>query len=302
MARLNYHHLHYFWAVARQGNLTQAAASLHVSQSALSTQIRLLEEQLGQALFERQGRGLVLTEAGRMAMAYADRIFAAGEEMMATLKEGKGAARQVLRIGAVATLSRNFQLGFVQPLLARDDVEVVLQSGSLSELLTRLGAHTLDLVLSNRRVHADAQHPWRCQRLARQQVSLVGKPRRQRRAAFRFPQDLNGMTLVLPGVDTELRAGFDLLCEQRDLRVHVLAEVDDMAMLRVLARTAPAATVVPSVVVRDEIASGVLEEYCALPNLFEDFFAISIKRQYQHPLLKGLLARDAAEVLGMGVM
>ncbi len=299
MAHLNYHHLHYFWAVARQGNLTRAAAQLHVSQSALSTQIRLLEDQLGQALFTRQGRSLVLTEAGRMALAYAERIFSTGDELMATLREGRGTARQVLRIGAVATLSRNFQVGFVKPMLMRDDVEVVLQSGSLSELLTRLGAHNLDLVLSNRRVHADAQHPWRCQRIARQQVSLVGQPRKERKP-FRFPQDLDGMTLVLPGMDSEVRAGFDLLCEQRELRIQVLAEVDDMAMLRVLARTAPAAVVVPTVVVRDEISSGVLEEYCALPNLYEDFFAISIKRQYQHPLLKGLLARDAVEVLGMG--
>lgn len=299
MAHLNYHHLHYFWAVARQGNLTRAAAQLHVSQSALSTQIRLLEDQLGQALFTRQGRSLVLTEAGHMALAYAERIFSTGDELMATLREGRGTARQVLRIGAVATLSRNFQVGFVKPMLMRDDVEVVLQSGSLSELLTRLGAHNLDLVLSNRRVHADAQHPWRCQRIARQQVSLVGQPRKGRKP-FRFPQDLDGMTLVLPGMDSEVRAGFDLLCEQRELRIQVLAEVDDMAMLRVLARTAPAAVVVPTVVVRDEISSGVLEEYCALPNLYEDFFAISIKRQYQHPLLKGLLARDAVEVLGMG--
>ncbi|RYY95227.1 MAG: LysR family transcriptional regulator, partial [Comamonadaceae bacterium] len=97
MARLNYHHLHYFWAVAKEGNLTRAAARLHVSQSALSTQIRQLEEQLGQPLFERRGRVLQLTEAGRLALGYADSIFTAGTELLAVLGEGHRREKQVLR-------------------------------------------------------------------------------------------------------------------------------------------------------------------------------------------------------------
>ena len=137
MSRLNYHHLHYFWAVAKEGNLTRAAAQLHVSQSALSTQIKQLEEQLGQTLFTRESRALQLTEAGRVALMYADTIFETGNELTALLRDGQRLARQVLRIGGVATLSRNFQENFVKPLLKRTDVELVLQSGSLDDLLTR---------------------------------------------------------------------------------------------------------------------------------------------------------------------
>ena len=173
MSRLNFHHLHYFWAVAREGHLTRAAGQLHVSQSALSAQIRQLEEQLGQPLFTRQGRALHLTEAGRVALAYADTIFATGQELLAVLRDGQRRDRQVLRIGAVATLSRNFQENFIRPLLPRPDVELVLQSGSLTELLARLGVHTLDLVLSNRPVQGDAEHPWRCRRIARQPVTCA---------------------------------------------------------------------------------------------------------------------------------
>src|SRR5690606_33210254 len=121
-----------------------------------------LEDQLGQPLFHRVGRALQLTEAGRIALAYAEQIFAAGSELVATLTEGHRADRQVLRIGAVATLSRNFQESFVRPLLARRDIDLVLQSGSLAELLARLSSHTVDLVLSNRPVLADAQAEWRC--------------------------------------------------------------------------------------------------------------------------------------------
>lgn len=292
---LNYHHLLYFWAVAREGHLTRAAQRLHVSQSALSTQIRQLEERVGQPLFTRQGRQLVLTEAGRIALTYADTIAAAGQELLATLREGAAATRQVVRIGAVATLSRNFQRAFVAPLLGREEVSLVLQSGSLSELLARLRAHTLDVVLANRRVHEDADHAWRCVRIARQQVSLVGHARRGR--PFRFPDDLARTPLILPSRDSEVRSGFDVLCERHGIRPVVVAEVDDMAMLRLLARDLQAVALVPAVVVRDELRARRLHEYCAVPDLFEEFFAVSVPRQFQHPLVRQLLHRPPEEML-----
>ena len=297
MTRLNYHHLHYFWAVAKDGNLTRTAEQLHVSQSALSTQIKQLEDQLGQALFTRASRALQLTEAGRVALTYADTIFETGNELTALLRDGKQLARQVLRIGGVATLSRNFQENFVKPLIKRKDVELVLQSGSLDDLLTRLSVHNLDVVLSNRKVNADSQHPWRCRRVARQPVSLVGKPLGKGKA-FRFPQQLAEEPLLLPGRDSDIRAGFDVLCDQLGLRYQVLAEVDDMAMLRLLARDSGHVALVPSIVVQDELRSGKLQEYCVVPNLHENFYAITVQRHFEPPLLKTLLKRPQAEVLG----
>ena len=297
MSRLNYHHLHYFWAVAKEGNLTRAALQLHVSQSALSTQIKQLEVQMGQALFSREGRVLQLTEAGRVALTYADTIFETGNELTALLRDGKRLAKQVLRIGGVATLSRNFQENFVKPLLKRDDIELSLQSGSLDELLTRLAVHNLDVVLSNRKVHASSQYPWRCRRIARQAVSLVGKPRGKNKV-FRFPEELSAQPLLLPGRDSDIRAGFDVLCEQLGLRYQVLAEVDDMAMLRLLARDSGNVALLPTVVVQDELRSGKLQEYCVVPQLYENFYAITVQRHFEPPLLKTLLRRSEAEVLG----
>jgi LysR family transcriptional activator of nhaA len=297
MPQLNYHHLHYFWAVAKEGNLTRAATRLHVSQSALSAQIRQLEEQLGQALFNRVGRGLKLTEAGQLALGYAEEIFASGSELLAVLREGRREERQVLRIGAVATLSRNFQENFIRPLLERADVELVLQSGGLTELLARLRVHSLDLILSNRRMLASAEDPWRCRRIARQPVSLVGRPR-PRGQAFRFPDEIAEVPLLLPGRDNELRAGFDRLCEQRGIRYRLRAEVDDMALLRLLARDSDSVALVPSIVVQDELRTGRLVEYAVVPDLHEDFFAISVQRRFESPLLKSLLRQSEAAVLG----
>lgn len=297
MARLNYHHLHAFWAVAKEGHLTRAAERLHVSPSALSTQIKLLEDALGQPLFERQARrALRLTEAGGLALGYADAIFASGTELVSVLREGRQAKAQVLRIGAVATLSRNFQENFLAPLLGRDDVALVLQSGALEDLLTRLRVHTLDLVLSNRRVQGSTDQPWRSRRIAQQPVSLVGRPGPRGRR-FSFPADLAHVPLLLPGRDSDIRAGFDLLCEQLGLRYTLKAEVDDMALLRLLARDAGGVALVPSVVVRDELRSGVLVEHAVVPELFENFYAITVPRRFAPPLLRELLARPEAEVL-----
>jgi LysR family transcriptional activator of nhaA len=293
---LNFHHLHYFWAVAKDGNLTRTAARLHVSQSALSAQIRQLERALDVDLFARAGRRLVLTEAGRLALDYAKNIFGTGDELVATLKSGRS-AEHVLRIGAVATLSRNFQESFVTPLLAQPNARLLLQSGSLDDLLNRLARHSLDLVLSNRPAPRDAGSAWRCRRIARQGVSIVGRPRKK---PFRFERDLADALMILPGPDSEIRTEFDALCEQLGLKFRVLAEVDDMATMRLLARDTGGLALLPTVVVRDELGSGVLRKLCTVPDLFENFYAITVDRSYQHPNLRTLLARSENEILEMG--
>lgn len=294
MSRLNYHHLHAFWAVAKEGHLTRAARRLHVSPSALSTQVQQLEQALGQQLFERRARTLALSEAGRVAMGYAESIFAAGNEMVSLLREGRGPGRQVLRVGAVATLSRNFQENLLRPLIVRDDVSLLLQSGGLEDLLGRLQVHTLDLVLANQPVEATGDAPWRCRRIARQPVSLVGPPGL---GVFAFPDDLSTRPLILPSRAHGIRAAFDVWCEQRGLHPQVRAEVDDMAMLRLLARDAGALALVPTVVVQDELRAGVLHELAVVPGLHEQFYAITVKRHFVPPLLKALLSRNEADVL-----
>lgn len=295
--RINFHHLHYFWSVAKDGNLTRTAMRLRVAQSALSAQIRQLEDQLGEALFVRERRGLTLTEAGRLALTYAEDIFSAGQELAATLKQGRR-REQVLSIGAVATLSRNFQESFIKPLLGQPDVRLQLQSGTFDDLLGRLTTHALDLVLANRTPLREPGDVWRCRRIARQEVSLVGHARRR---AFRFPDDLRGAPMIVPGAASAIRTEFDALCEQLDVKVKIVAEVDDMATMRLLARDMKALALMPSVVVRDELSTRTLFEYCVIPTLFETFYAITIERHYQHPLVRALLARDEADILAMRV-
>lgn len=289
MRHLNYHHLRYFWVIASDGSLSRAARRLNVSPSALSVQLKGLEEQLGHQLFERRGRTLELTEAGRIALEYANAVFQSGDELLETLA-GLRAGREVLRIGAVATLSRNFQIGFLRALVGRPDIELVVRSGGFGELLSQLDGHKLDLVLANQPAVADTDSEWQNTLLAEQPVSLVGHAP-LRRKKFRFPNDLAGAALVLPGRGSAVRTAFDALIAPSNLRLQIVAEVDDMAMLRLMAREADALTLVPPVVVIDELQSGAITEVCRIPELKESFFAITRRRRFAKPLIGELLGR-----------
>jgi LysR family transcriptional activator of nhaA len=298
VSSLNYHHLRYFWAIATEQSLTKAAERLHVSQSALSIQLKQLEERLGHALFERHNRRLTLTEAGRIALEHANTIFRTGDELVNTLQRGHAAQRQVLRVGAVATLSRNFQYRLLKPLVGNPQVELVLRSGSLRELLTHLGNHLLDVVLSNMPVLRDADAGWTSHLLDQQNVSLVGKPPRGSgaRRAFVFPDSLADTPVVLPSLQSDLRVAFDALLDQAGIRPLILAEVDDMAMLRLMARESPGVTLVPPVVVQDELKSGLLVERCRIPQIRESFYAITPSRRFPNPLVRTLIASARSDI------
>mgnify|MGYP001627888287 CR=1 FL=1 len=241
--RLNYHHLRYFQEVALEGNLTRAASRLNVSQSALSTQIRQLEERLGHALFERTGRSMALTEAGQIALDHAERIFDVGDDLVATLSMG-GDAKPPLRVGALSTLSRNFQLRVVRPALS-EDFDLVLASGSRQTLLPdRLAHETL----------ADL---------------------------------LRAEPVILP-TESSIRTGFDSLVARLGITPRIAATVDDMAMVRLLAREGLGLAVTPAVVLADELAQGMLATAPFELDVIESFYAVTAPRTFPHPLLARL--------------
>ncbi len=292
MTALNFHYLRYFWAVAHDGNLTRAAERLHISASAVSVQIQKLEDQLGHKLFERRGRQLVLTEAGSIALDHADAIFELSDELVGTLGESGDRARRVLRVGALATLSRNFQLGFLQPLIGREDVELVLRSGLIGDLLRELEAHRLDVILAHVAPMRDSGTAWVPHLIAQQPVSLVGRPSRIRKGR-RLADILASESLLLPTIESSIRTGFDALTERLGIRVRVAAEIDDMAMLRLMARESHGLAVVPRIVVKDELEAGELAEIRRLPELFETFYAITPTRRFPNPLLRELMPEEA---------
>ena len=287
MAQLNYNHLRYFWEVARDGNLTRTARRLNISQSALSVQVRKLEDRLGHVLFERRGKALHLNEAGRIALDHADAIFATGDDLLGTLRE-TGLARETLRVAAQATLSRNFLVGFLRPILDRDDVDLILRSGSEADLLNALRTLTLDIVLSTRPPPSDPASVFVVHRIAEQPVTLIGK-RELVLGELTLAARLSSQPVVLPARGTPVRAAFDSLTVRLGIQLRIAAEVDDMAMMRLLAREGVGLAVLAPIVVADELASGMLVEAGQLPGIVETFYAITVQRRFAKAVLTELL-------------
>jgi len=224
-----------------------------------------------------------------MVLDYAETIFRTGEEMLATLQNQNRRYRNVLRVGAVSTLSKNFQLSFLKEAFDDQELEVVIHSASLRNLITQLKAHTIDLVLSNNPVLRDKELNVHCQLLAEQPVSLVGPKSFKKRRAFKFPEDLRDVPMVLPSLESNIRASFDLIMERAGIAPLIAAEADAMAMLRLIARETEAITLVPPVVVQDELKNGRLVELYQIPEIRENFYAITASRRYPNPYLERLL-------------
>jgi LysR family transcriptional activator of nhaA len=286
--RINYNHLRYFYFVAHEQHLTRAAQKLHLSQSALSAQIKTLERELGHELFERVGRSLELTEVGRIVLEHADAIFHSGEELLYRIAHHQEVPRRNIRIGSIPTLSRNFQIEFYRPLLDTSDIELSISSASLPELVRRLESHQLDIALTNTPVTGEAGTQLVSHLISEQPVSLIAP------AEHGYDtEDIAGLLsrepLILPSPESNIRLAFDALIERLGIAVQIKAEISDMTMLRLIAREGNGVAVVPPIVVKDELESGILRELTALPGIAETFYAIVLKRRFPNPLIKYLL-------------
>lgn len=288
LQQLNFRHLYAFWRVASEGHLTRAAQAMHVSQSTLSIQIRKLEERLGEALFDHQGRALVLTATGQQVFAYTRSIFGLGEEMLGWL-DGHYEGMLHVRIGGVATMSRNYQENLFRPLMRDPAVILTIESGLLGDLVERLLEHKLDLVLANSPVSAGPDRPLHSQFLGSQEISLVGQTSVWGKRQLRIPEDLDGLPVALPGARHALRAEFDALCSAANVKPQLRAEIDDMTMLRLVARDSGWLTVLPAVVVQDELESGVLMCLGQSDLLRERFYAITTRQHHRPAILDRLL-------------
>jgi LysR family transcriptional activator of nhaA len=197
-------------------------------------------------------------------------------------------------VGALATLSRNFLMGFLRPVVGNPDVELVLRSGPAGDLLRALETLNLDIILVTRPADRDALTPFVSHRLAEQAVSLVGTPDLCPPGAD-LAQMLAQRQVILPTSDSGVRVGFDALADRLSIRPQIAAEVDDMAMMRLLAREGVGLAVLPPIVVQDELRSGTLIEVDRLPGISETFYAVTMDRRFPNPLIRDLLgAIDAA--------
>lgn len=292
---LNYHHLRHFWMIAKHGSVTRAAEKLNISQSTLSEQLAELEEALAQPLFERRAKQLHLTDAGRIALEHAETIFNTGHELITRFRQSGQHRQRVLRVGAVGPLSKNLQFDFIQPILADTQVKVVVVSGALDELTRQLQEHKLDLVLSNLPLRTDQEQDVFNHLLGEVPVFLVGG-KKLRRLPGKFPGFLKDVPLFLPSRQSEVRADFDLILDQAGIEPFVHAEVDDMALLRLLALSGEGLALVSKIVVERELQSREIKFMQRVPGLTEKFYALTVRKRFANDWLAEVVASFRARL------
>ncbi|MBI1354207.1 MAG: transcriptional activator NhaR [Acidobacteria bacterium] len=290
MQWLNYHHLFYFWTVARTGGVTAASDELGLAQPTISAQIRSLEESLGQRLFDRIGRRLELTDTGRTVYRYAHDIFSLGRELQEALGGGSADRRDKLRVGVADALPKMVVTRVLKPLMSgNDEVRLICFDGKPTELLARLSSHALDLVLSDAPIGAESTTRAFNHELGESGVSVFVPKREVERYQADFPQSLEGAPFLVPTENTSLRRMLDYWLTKHHIRPHILAELEDSALLKAFAQSTDAVFAAPSLVKESISELYGAAEAGVLEGVRERFFAISLERKVRNPAVAKLL-------------
>lgn len=289
MKRLNYHHLHIFWIFSKEGAFRKAAEKLSISQSAVSLQIQQLEASLGLRLVDRRNpRRPLLTEEGRLAAEHARAIFERGDELLNWSDAGPDRTRHVLKVGALAGLSRNFQYEFLAPLVRDGDVGLEVTTGDQDKLLRLLMDHRLDVVLSSHNVGSEGRLRSHTRILSSSPLAFVVH-RDFYRKGRKLGAYLKDRALVLPGRNFEARPELDAHLAERKLTPKILAEVDDIALLRLFALKSGAVVAIPEMGILNEIKTASLKVIEKARGVEQRFYALTLERKLTHPSLARLI-------------
>jgi LysR family transcriptional activator of nhaA len=299
MKWLNYHHLLYFWTVAREGSIARACQELHLSQPTISEQIRALERSLGAKLFDRVGRNLVLTESGRVAYRYAEEIFSLGREMQETM-EGRTTGRAPrLMVGIADVLPKLIVYRLLEPALhLPEPVQLICHDGKTDHLLARLALNELDIVLSD--VPASPLVKVRAfnHLLGECHVSLLGSDELVAAHRRGFPSSLDGAPFLLPAQGTSLRRSLDQWFESQGICPLVKGEFGDYDLFEVFAQAGAGIVAIPSILERETQQQHHLRLLGRVESIREQFFAISVERKLKHPAVVAISEAARNKVFG----
>jgi LysR family transcriptional activator of nhaA len=282
MEWLNYHHLYYFYVVAREGGVARASKVLRVAPPTISGQIRLLEESLGEKLFEREGRGLVLTDVGRTVFRYAEEIFGIGRELMNTLRGRPTGKPQRLTVGVADSLPKLVAYNLIRPALD-SAVRLIVRQGQHERLLTELANGGVDVLLSDTPVAPPAKVKAFNHNLGDCGMSFVASPKFVRTLEGSFPKCLDGVAFVAPAESTGARRAIDAWLDAHDVRPRVVAELEDSALLKVFGAEGLGFFAVPTVVEKDVCDQFGVSVLGRVPTLRARFYAITVEQRVKHP-------------------
>lgn len=296
-ASLNYRHLYYFWVVAKEGSVTRAAERLDVAVQTISAQLALLEQSVGKALLAPQGRRLVLTEAGRVALSYADQIFLLGEQLQDVLSESDIGQTMRLTVGLSDSLPKLTASRLLDAALKLPQkVKLVCHEDDFESLLGELSVHKLDVILTDRPVPSGTTLRVFSHLLGESETMLYGTAELAEKFRPNFPASLKGAPLLLPTRNHAIRGRLDHWFESHDVRPDIVGEFDDSAMLNTFGRTGLGMFPAPAA-----LATAVEEQFGAIPigeltEVREQVYAISNERKIKHPAVDAILTASHVSV------
>lgn len=289
---MNLKHLFYFWKVAKHGGVLRASEAIHISPQTLSGQIKLLEDRLGTALFVRQGRTLELTEAGKLALEYADEMFTLSAELDQVLRHyPKGRAIE-FRVGVSDALPKSLAYRLLRPAIKLDEpIRIVCREWRLDRLLAELALHRLDLVISDAPVPANVDVKAYSHKLGESGVTFMAHPKLAGKSKAPFPKNLESLPLLIPGEDSAMRKVVNEWLDQQRLRVSVVGEFDDAALMAAFGREQVGAFPIPSTLAPEYLQEGGLVKLGSIESITIKYFALTIKRRLTHPCVLAITSQ-----------
>ena len=295
---INYKHLHYFHAVATQGTVARAAEQLHVTAQAISMQLQVLEDQLGEELFQKKGRVLELTEAGKTVLRYTEQIFDLGNELEQAVRRGVFKGEETLRVGVCDMIAKTLVFRLLQP--AREAglaMRLICREGRFEDLVLDLTAHKLDLVISDQGLPTGGAVRGHTRLLGSSTQTVFGHPDLCRDWPGAFPRRLRNAPFLLPGQDAAIHSQLKSWFETQDLRPITVGEFDDGALLKSFACAGAGFMVAPTVLAETIVAENGLEAVGTIGSIVEHFYAVSVERREHHPAVRRIV-EGAGAVFG----
>ena len=287
---INYKHLHYFCAVAREGGIARASERLHVTPQTISGQLSLLEEYLGEQLFARVGRNLELTDVGRMVLSYGDEIFSLGGELEEAVHHLPDGRPHLFRVGVADVVPKSIAHRVLEPALhMSESVRMVCREAGLDILLAELAVHHLDLVLADRPIPPTVSTRGFSHKLGECAVSFFVTPKLKKTLDGAFPQCLDGAPMLLPSTGNQLRSGIDQWLDKHRIRPRVIAEFDDSALMKAFGQEGAGIFIAPAAISAEVERQYKVAAIGRVDEVKERFYAISVERRVLHPVVAAVV-------------
>lgn len=286
---INYKHLHYFWAVAKQGGIARASERLHLTPQTISGQISLLEEQLGEALFNKVGRNLVLTETGRLVLSYADEIFALGGELEEAVHNLPTGRPMVFKVGVADVVPKSIAYRLLAPALDMPDpVRIVCRENNLEGLLAELALHRIDMVIADGPIPPGLNVRGFNHALGECGISFMAIPRLAKSLRKQFPQSLNGAPLLIPSEINLVQPRLLNWLDSLYIHPRIVGEFDDSALMKAFGQAGAGVFIVPTAIA-EEVAKQLGVAVVGDTEIVrEQFYAISVERRISHPAVAAI--------------